>query len=26
LLLAMPPVGDDADFASLPDQGREVEL
>ena len=26
LLLAMPPVGDDADFARLPDQGREVEL
>jgi plasmid stability protein len=26
LLLAIPPVGDDADFARLPDQGREVEL
>jgi len=26
LLLAMPPVGDDADFARIPDQGREVEL
>jgi hypothetical protein len=26
LLLAMPPVGGDADFARLPDQGREVEL
>jgi antitoxin FitA len=26
LLLAMPPVGDDTDFARLPDQGREVEL
>jgi plasmid stability protein len=26
LLLAMPPVGEDADFARLPDQGREVEL
>jgi plasmid stability protein len=26
LLLAMPPLGDDADFARLPDQGREVEL
>jgi antitoxin FitA len=26
VLLAMPPVGDDADFARLPDQGREVEL
>ena len=26
LLLAMPPVGDDADFARLPDQAREVEL
>jgi plasmid stability protein len=26
LLLAMPPVGDDADFARLSDQGREVEL
>ena len=26
LLLAMPPMGDDTDFARLPDQGREVEL
>ena len=26
LLLAMPPVGDDADFTRLPDQGREVEV
>jgi plasmid stability protein len=26
LLLAMPPVGDEADFARIPDQGREVEL
>ena len=26
LLLAMPPVGDDVDFARLPDHGREVEL
>jgi len=26
LLLAMPPVGGDTDFARLPDQGREVEL
>jgi plasmid stability protein len=26
LLLAMPPVGEDADFARLPDHGREVEL
>jgi antitoxin FitA len=26
LLLTMPPVGDDADFARLPDLGREVEL
>jgi hypothetical protein len=26
LLPVMPPVGDDADFAWLPDQGREVEL
>jgi plasmid stability protein len=26
LLRAMLPVGDDADFAQLPDQGREVEL
>jgi antitoxin FitA len=26
LLLAMPPGGDDTDFARLPDQGREVEL
>jgi plasmid stability protein len=26
LLLAMPLVGDDADFARLPDQEREVEL
>jgi antitoxin FitA len=26
LLLAMPPVGDEADFARIPDRGREVEL
>jgi len=26
LLLAMPPVGDDADFARIPDQGREIAL
>ena len=26
LLLAMPPVGDEADFARNPDQGRGVEL
>ena len=26
LLLAMPLVGDDADFTRLPDQGREVEV
>jgi len=26
LLLAMPSVGDDADFTRLPDQGREVEV
>lgn len=26
LLLAIPPVGDDADFARVPDRGREVEL
>ena len=26
LLAEMPPVGDDADFARLPDHGREVEL
>jgi antitoxin FitA len=26
LLLAMPPVGDDADFTRLLDQGREVEV
>jgi plasmid stability protein len=25
-LLAMPPVGNDTDFARLPDQAREVEL
>ena len=26
LLLAIPPVGDDTDFARIPDRGREVEL
>jgi plasmid stability protein len=26
LLLTMPPVGNDTDFARLPDQAREVEL
>lgn len=26
LLLSMPPIGDDADFARIPDRGREVEL
>ena len=26
LLLAIPPLGDDADFARIPDRGREVEL
>jgi plasmid stability protein len=26
LLLAMPAVGDDADFVRLPDRGRKVEL
>jgi plasmid stability protein len=26
LLLAMPDVGEDADFARVPDQGRDVDL
>lgn len=26
LLLAIPPVGEDTDFARIPDQGRGVEL
>jgi hypothetical protein len=26
LLLAMPPVGEDADFERNPDRGRDVEL
>lgn len=26
LLLSIPPIGDDADFARIQDRGREVEL